>query len=490
MNLDEYSQYDACGLAELVQKGDVTPKELAQLAAKGVERVNPALNAIVEFYQDRLDNGFDQTLPDGPFHGVPMLNKDLSAGEAGCLEEMGSPLAKGRVMQEDSLVFSQFRKAGFFNLGRATTAEYGLLGITENRATGITRNPWDTNCTPGGSSGGSAAMVAAGAVPLASGGDAGGSIRVPAAYCGIVGLKPSRGRISQGPARSDAHVGISTPFALTRSVRDCAVLLDCLSVGHAGDPYRMPLPGAPFQTSWQDNTGPLKVAYLTESWYGYDTNAAAHASVMKTVDFLRQEGHEVVQDGPQIDYQAFINAALNVWSAGLVVNLKSLAERFDRPNISDHVLSSTARFFERGCEISAETYIRSLMVFQEVTAAIGSLFETYDLLVLPMTPRSAPPVSFYDPEPGAEIDFAQWHNSVYANDVFAGVFNVSGNPAISLPLHYDETGMPMGVQIAAPFGDEARLLQISRQFEQAFPWAGKTPPVHVTKPLSSNGDMT
>ena len=484
MHLGEFGRYDAVGLARLVSDGQVTARELGKLTLEAVALVDKDINAVVETYDERLVNGFADKLPDGPFRGVPILNKDLLVGEAGCLEESGSPLAQGNRPAEDSPLWSRFKKAGFFSLGRTTTAEFGVLGVTENKATGITRNPWDTSRTPGGSSGGSAAIVATGAVPVASGGDGGGSIRVPAAYCGIVGLKPTRGRISLGLAKTDSHVGISTPFALTRSIRDCAYLLDCISGNHDSDLFRSAMPGGPFQHSLEESCAPLRIAYLTESWYGYDTEERVRSSILKTVDFLRLEGHDLAEVDISLNYQEFLDAALNIWSAGLIVGLKALSERFSRPISPETVMNSTYRMFRHGCQLSAEDYIRSLSVFRKLAGEIGRLFENVDLLVLPTTPRVAPPVGYYDINADDSLDLRDWHNSIYANDSFAGVFNVSGDPAISLPIYdMDEKPgqIPVGVQIVAGFGREDLLLKIARQLETAFPWAEKTPQIHVSR---------
>ncbi|MBN8629378.1 MAG: amidase [Rhodobacterales bacterium] len=475
MNMDEYSSHDATGLAALVARREVTPGELARLAITAAAQVNPALSAVVETYDDRLEG--PMPLADAPFAGVPILNKDLAVGEAGRLEEMGSPLAKGNRHSTDSLVWSRYRAAGFVSVGRTTTAEFGLLGVTENLATGITRNPWDVTRTPGGSSGGSAAVVAAGVVPVASGGDGGGSIRVPAAYCGLVGLKPTRGRISQGRSRTDAHVGISTPFALTRSLRDCARLLACLEGGHPADIARLPMPplGDPGQ-----RTGPLRVGYLTGSWYGYDTDAATTAAVQGVVDMLAADGHDVRPVRLEFDFPAFLDAALDIWSAGLLVGLGNLSDRFGRPISRETVLGSTLRMYRHGQSLSAEAYIRALAVFRDVGEVVGRFFEGADLLVLPTTPQPAPPVGYYEINPPDDVDLKEWHRTIYVNDSFAGVFNISGDPAISLPVFPDASPLPVGVQIVAPYGQDGRLLQIASQVERAFPHPARRPAVHVT----------
>lgn len=479
MNLDEYSSHDATGLADLVAKNEVTPKELARLAIMAARLANPALSAVVETYDDRLGGDGPEPVAEAPFSGVPILNKDLAVGEAGRLEEMGSPLAKGNRHDADSLVWSRYRAAGFVSVGRTATAEFGLLGVTENLATGITRNPWDLTRTPGGSSGGSAAAVAAGVVPVASGGDGGGSIRVPAAYCGLIGLKPTRGRISQGRSRTDAHVGISTPFALTRSVRDCARLLDCLEGGHPADFCRLPMPPVPKLAEFERRTGSLRVGYVTGSWYGYETGAATVEAVQGVAEMLAKDGHDVRPARLDFDFPAFLDAALDIWSAGLLIGVKALSERFQRPVTRDTVLGSTYRMFQHGRSLSAEAYIRSLAVFRDVGEVVGRFFETADLLVLPTTPQPAPPVGYYEINPPDDADLRDWHRSIYVNDSFAGVFNISGDPAISIPIFPGERALPVGVQIVAPFGQDGRLLQIAAQVERAFPRPKRRPQVHV-----------
>lgn len=479
MNFEEYSSKDATGLAALVAGGEVTAEELAGLAIHGARQVNPALSAVVETYDDRLA-GLPVYPAQAPFAGVPIMNKDLAVGEAGRLEELGSLLARGNRRTADSLVWSRYRAAGFVSTGRATTAEYGLLGITETVAGGITRNPWDPSRTAGGSSGGSAALVAAGVVPLASGGDGGGSIRVPAAYTGLIGLKPTRGRISQGE-RSDSHVGISTPFALTRSIRDTVRLLSVLEGGHCSDFTRAPLP--PLTEAFAGGkTRPLRVGWISEAWYGYPTDPAVAAAVGQVAAMLTADGHDVRPMRLEFDFPAFLDAALDIWSAGLQIGLNDLAQRFDRRISPETVLGSTWRMYCHGRTLSAEAYIRALGVFREVAGVIGRFFEEADLLILPTTPRPAPPVGYYPTDPPDEIDLQDWHRSIYANDAFAGVFNISGDPAISMPFFPDGEPLPVGVQVVAPFGHDGRLLQIAAQIEQNFPRPARYPQVHVTAP--------
>src|SRR5262245_2070530 len=261
MNLSEYASYDALGLADLVRRKEVTPRELCHLALQAIDKLNPQLNAVIETFLQRAD-----AVPaPGPFAGVPFLVKDFPI-EAGVKAEMGSQLAAGFAPARDSELMLRSRKAGLLNLGRTTSSEFGLAALTVSRHTGATRNPWDPERSTAGSSGGSAAAVAAGIVPLASGGDGGGSIRNPASFCGLVGLKPTRGRVSLGPDAGDPYSGMVAAFVLTRSVRDCAAALDAVEGPGIGDPFEIARPATPYLAEITKPTGRLRIAMTTRAW--------------------------------------------------------------------------------------------------------------------------------------------------------------------------------------------------------------------------------
>ncbi|WP_138933381.1 amidase [Roseovarius arcticus] len=479
MHLTEYARYDAVGLAELVTKKEVTSKELASLALQAIDHVNADLNATIQTFTERVDS----CAASGPFSGVPMLNKDIGCEEKGVLCEMGSKLALGNICTQDSLVFSRFRQAGFINLGRTTTPEFGLAGVTENSVTGISRNPWNRDHTPGGSSGGSCAMVAAGAVPIATASDAGGSIRSPASHSGLVGLKPTRGRIPAGPSHAESLNGLGTTFAVTRTMRDCAATLDAVQGAAIGDPYKIAPPARPYMDELGQRSKPMRIAYSTTPWVRA-CDPEVDAGVKQALSVLEDAGHHVEEARPEIDYVALMAAALTLSCASVANSSDALGALLDRKPGPDNLQSATWAFYEVGKKLSASDVLNALDVLNVVNRQAGQFFESYDVLVLPSCLGPAPLIGALDCDPVGPVDPHTWNEQVSKLGVFMPLFNVTGQPAISLPLHQSSTGLPIGVQFAAKFGDEARLFALGGLLEEALPWADRIPPLHVSNKLS------
>ena len=298
MQLSEYASYDATGLAALVRKGEVKASELSHLALDGIAKLNPVLNAVIETYPKRAFSEYLNNIPEGVFYGVPFLNKDLSFPEKGSLCEMGTQLLKGNISNVDSLVIERLRNAGLVNLGRTTTPEFGLVGVTESRISGVTRNPWDLTRTPSGSSGGSAAAVISGIVPFATASDGGGSIRGPAANCGLIGLKTTRGRVPLTP-RVESNSGLGVIFGLTKSVRDTAALLDVLQ----GQPHNGLLGLKPPKTSYLEQLDTqvkkLRIAYAHTIWGYEEISEEVSQAVNNVLKLLEQDGHHIEETHPQ-----------------------------------------------------------------------------------------------------------------------------------------------------------------------------------------------
>ncbi len=481
MNLSEYAMYDATGLAALVRDKQVTPKELADLAIRGIDLVDARLNAVLEVYPDRTDTPYLDGLPDGPLRGVPALKKDLAFAEAGQLIEMGSQLTKGMIADTDSTAFARLRGAGAVFLGRTATPEYGLAGTTESRISGITRNPWDLNRTPGGSSGGSAAMVAAGVVPMATASDGGGSTRTPAAYCGLVGLKQSRGRIPAGPGRSEGNNGLSASFVLTRSVRDCALCLDIMNGPAEGDPYGIAAPVRSYREELEQPLPKMRVAYMDQAWIESPISESSRAALHAALKALEAEGHVIEEATPTIDIEAFIMATTVVACANLARDIDGLADRLGRKPDETTLQTSTQVCYQYGKTISAVALLDALAVFNGVNRCVGQFFGRYDLLVTPNNLTPAPLIEeYYRCDPAGPITAEDWQAQVFENDSYLATFNTTGSPAISLPVFETNDGIPVGVQFASRFGDEATLIRLAAFFERAMPWAGRTPPVHVS----------
>lgn len=479
MNISEYADLDAVALADLVRTGQVTAAELARLAISAAESLNPALNAVVGFNADVIES-----LPVGyesgaVFQGVPILNKDLTP-EAGTLLEMGSELTRGFISPYSCEFLRKLQATGVTNIGRSATPEFGLASVTESRIAGITRNPWDLARTPGGSSGGAAAMVAAGAVPFATGSDGGGSIRSPAAHCGIVGLKPTRGRISQAPLPDDPISGLAAHFVLTRSIRDSAVALDATLGLTAGDAWGFAPPNSSYGQSLRLTQRRLRIGFTTTSWGGESASSECCEAVRVALSALEAQGYIIEEARPALSEEAFAKATLDIWCANTAFAIDELAQSTGRKIDARTLQSSTMAFYRHGLGVSGNDILKALAVFNEANLSVGHFFDKYDLLVTPTCMTTAPLIGDVQCDPSDVIDAAAWSKKMNGIDAFMPLFNTTGHPAISLPLHWSNAGLPAGVQFVAPFGDEATLLQIGAFFEQIMPWVHRRPKVHAS----------
>ena len=482
MRLSEYAALDAVGLAALITNGEVTATEAAALAAAAVATVNPHLNAVIELYDDRIDRAPSYSLGAGPLYGVPILNKDLSFAEAGRRHEMGSLFARGQVPTRDCTAVERLRQAGLNMIGRTTTPEFGNAGITESTIAGVTRNPWDTARTPGGSSGGSAAIVAAGAVPVATAGDGGGSTRTPASLCGLVGLKTTRGKVPVGPARGEATCGMSGTFVVTRSMRDCATFLDILGGPSPGDPYVTAMPPEPYAATLDKPLPPLRIAFTAENWAGVPVSTESRQALHSALGLLEETGHSLEEASPVLDWEALFAATVTIMCANLANGVDKLSATFGRSPLPRELQSSTWACYRQGKTLAAGDLLGSLEVFNTVSRSVGAFFEQYDVLMTPACVYPAPLIEeSYRCDPKEPITGTAYQENVYANDLFACLFNTTGQPAITLPLHETQDPLPLGVQVAGRFGDEETLLRLGRFFEVAAPWKDRAPPIHIAK---------
>ena len=478
MRPSEYAGYDATGLAELVRRREITSLELALSAIDAIEKVNPRLNAVVEIFPDLIDRLRRQVPRTGVFAGVPILNKDLLA-DAGRKLEMGSELARGFVAPYTDCLPGRLKRQGAVVLGRTTTPEFGMATVTESRIAGITRNPWDLDRTPGGSSGGSCAMVAARAVPIATATDAGGSIRSPAAHCGLVGLKPSRGRISQMPFRADPLVGLSVSFVVTRSVRDCALALDVCQGREPGDPYGMEVTAGSFTHSMRTSMARLRVAFAEAPWSGDSVNPEMLHGLHKTIRVFEAHGHTVEQAMPRFDYSGFSSAILDVWCCNIVHSIDALAKNFGRQPSCDNIQSSILAYYRRGKKLTLDGLMNALGVIDNTNRIVGQFVLNYDLFVTPTCLSTAPRIGELNCDPAGEVDAERWDRSMNRIDAFMAVFNASGHPAISVPVHSTDQGLPAGIQIVARFAEEERLIQAALLLEEELPWKDRYPACSV-----------
>jgi amidase len=473
---------DATAQAALVRSGEASPLDLVDAAIGRIEALNPQLNAVIHELFEPAREAARGELPDGPFRGVPLLLKDLGAMQAGQPLQMGMALLKDAGFRApiDSYLGGRLRAAGFVTVGKTNTPELGILPTTEPRAHGPTRNPWDTTRTAGGSSGGSAAAVASGMVSLAHANDGGGSIRIPASYCGLFGLKPSRQRISAGPLIGDLMSGLTAELAVTRSVRDVARLLDAVGGPAPGDPYVAPAPRRPYVEELDAEPGPLRIGYAEQPPVpGMESHADCVAAVRTARDLLVELGHEMVESSP-ID-EATVRALdleqtfMTRWAAGQAATLDQISGLLGRAVTAADVEPLTWALAEIGRQRSAGRYLRDVGLHQTVARAIAAWHESgFDLLLTPTQAEPPPPLGTYDdsgPDP-----LVAFRRAIPAG-AFTALFNATGQPAASLPLHTNDAGLPIGVQLVAPLGREDLLIATAAQLERARPWAGRTPAV-------------
>ncbi len=472
--------HDATALAALVRDGEVTPTELAEAAISRIEANDPTLNFMVhERFEEALSDA-DGKLPDGPFRGVPTVLKDVGQSMmVGQPNYAGSAVIRdlGIVADYDSNVVRRLLDAGLLVLGRTNVPEFGPTVTTEPVAFGPTLNPWDLSRSPGGSSGGAAVAVASGSVPIAHGGDAGGSIRIPAAATGLVGLKPSRGRQSMGPDEGEEPAGFATEFGITRSVRDTAALLDVVSGWEPGDPYTAPTPARPFVEEVGVDPGRLRVG-VASSLGDFDTDPECSRAAEEAGALLARMGHDVDSGSPAVLHtqrSELMPHFFSTLSALLAARMGTLEEAMGAPLDLERFEPLTQDHIEQGRQIGAADSMQSRLVLNKFTRTIAKWWaeDGWDLLVTPTMP--VPPFQL-----GAlDFDLADReasHDRIYVATQYTVPFNVSGQPAISLPLHWSEAGLPIGVQLVAAYGREDLLLQVASQLEQAVPWNRRRPP--------------
>ena len=468
----EYERFDALGLAELVKKGDVTPAELRAAARARIDRMNPALNAVVHTFGDAGEPPVPEADPKGPFHGVPFLVKDLGVHCKGTPTTAGSRYLAGAIAPSDSTITERYRRAGLQILGKTNTPEMGLVAVTEPVFTGPTLNPWNPDLSPGGSSGGSAVAVASGMVPMANANDGGGSIRIPAAHCGLFGLKPTRARTPVGPDVGEVWSGLTAYHAITRTVRDSAALLDATCGPASGDPYMAPQRERPFLEEVGADPGRLRIAVSTAAPGGYPVHADCVAAANSAALLCESLGHRVETAAPPFDLPGLIPHFRTIWAANLASNFALLRSGGLPEPDADQLETITRLVAEDGLRKTARDYVDATRAFQRVGRAYARFFEAFDVLITPCL--SQPPwplgtVSMMD------SDLDHFTETLFSLQAFTPQFNVTGQPAASLPLYWSNGGMPVGVQFATRFGDEKTLFRLSAQLETARPWFHRRP---------------
>ena len=471
MQPHEYASHDAVGLRDLVRAGDVTAAEVEAAARRAIEFANAEVNGLaLPLFASALDHA-----PDGPFAGVPFLIKDSGPMAKGVPFFLGSRAIPGVVAPFDTDLMTRFRAAGLATLGLTTVPELVISFSTESLRYGPTRNPWDLSRGVGGSSGGAAALVAAGAVPIAHGNDGAGSVRVPASCCGLVGLKPSRGRTPCGPGTGEPAFGMAYESGLTRTVRDAAHYLDAIQGPGVGDKYTAPPPLRPYADELDADPGRLRVALTTRAWSGAAVDPEVAEATVRAGRLLEEMGHHVTDASPAGDWAAVMDSATAETVA--IVAPVLLAPRRPDPAKMEAVSRQAVRVAE---EMSALELIAGLEAQNRVTRSVGAFFTEYDLLVTPVLGRPPAPhgtLRYDDPD----HTLTSWLRTLFDYGPFTVLFNVSGQPALSLPLGHSAGGLPIGVQFVAPYGREDLLFRIAARIEEAAPWRDRIPPVSVSR---------
>ncbi len=535
MDFDEYRTLDALGLAASVRSGDVSAPALLELALARVREVDPALRAIASIDEAAARAHVARGLPHGAFTGVPFLLKDLGAEATAFPSSGGSMLLRGTRHAVDCTLVERLDATGLVTFGRTTAPEGGVGPVTEARAYGApTRNPWNPQRTPGGSSGGAAAAVAAGIVPAAHGSDGGGSVRIPASCCGLVGFKPTRGRVPDGPQVGEGWAGMATDGFLTRSVRDTAALLDAVAGSDLGAPYRAPPMPMSYAEAVRTPPPRLRIAVCETSFGGDTIDAEVRAGVLATADLLASLGHRVERARPEADVDAMMRAWTTIVACGTAEWIDAALRRAGRALRAGDVEPVAASAYEHARAFSGVDYLRAVEAVHAYGREMARFFDPFGERVsrdggAPRVPGAAlgtgsgagfrsasgsasgsgvagppfagPPArdgAGYDvllsatlAEPPARIgrfdhsradymDYRMGPDGVFAHSPFTASFNASGQPAVSLPLHIGRTGeaagLPIGMHLAAPFGEDALLLALAAELEAARPWFDRVPP--------------
>ncbi|MGC9371670.1 MAG: amidase, partial [Paracoccaceae bacterium] len=461
-----------------------------------LERLNPRLNAVIETTYDLARGALTTLAPESPFAGVPFLLKDLLAPCGGVPMRCGCRFCTNLVPDHDGEIVRRYKAAGVLPLGRTNTPEMGLLPVTEPRLYGPTHNPWDLNRTPGGSSGGSAAAVAARIVPLAHGNDGGGSIRIPASCCGLFGFKPTRGRTPIGPDLTDAWQGMAVHHVVTLSVRDSAAMLDATAGPEPGALYRVSAPSRPFVEEVGRDPGTLRIAFTAKPLLGSDVHEDCVRGLEAIAYLCEQLGHDVEEAAPDIDGPALRRAMLTMIAGELRADIEQLEEHVGRRAMPRDFEPTTWALGLLGREITAATFARATRALHATGRQVAPFFETYDVLLTPTL--AEPPVAIGALKPtGVEsmaldilggLNAASILNAVLQTDAVAGhlfdfmpytpLANMTGQPAMSMPLAWNDDGLPIGMHFMGRFGDEGTLFRLAGQLEAAQPWFHRRPPLH------------
>lgn len=472
--MQEYSSHDAIGLAQLVRRGDVSVPELVEAAIARVERLDPRINAVVYRDFDRAREMAAGLLPDGPFTGVPFLVKDFGISVAGWTCTSGSRFCAEVVDREDSGLTRRYREAGVVMLGRGASSEYGIVGNVETSLFGATRNPWNTDHIAGGSSGGSAAAVAAGMVPMAHASDGLGSIRIPAACCGLVGMKPTRDRVPNLPDGFDYAMGFCIDHVVTRSVRDSAAMLDATGLPEPGSPYAIPAKAGQYLDEVSRSPGKLRIAWSPDTPSGQPLDPEVLKVLEHTAAALAALGHEVSAESIGVDHRAVARARAPVSAANFAAGMRRVIDRVGREPREDELEPMTWAALQGSRAVTGEQAFWGYQELRMLMRGVVQRFDSFDVYLCPVMTAPPPRIGFSDPASVTPRDLGKRQMAMFP---FAALFNFTGQPSLSLPLGMSAQGLPIGMMFTGRYADEATLYRLAGQLEKELPWTQRRPQV-------------
>jgi Asp-tRNA(Asn)/Glu-tRNA(Gln) amidotransferase A subunit family amidase len=471
MKFAEYRKHDATALAGLIARREVSAEEVLETAIARAEEINPKINAIVHKQYAQARRAVGAGLAQGPLSGVPYLIKDLGFYETGEPATFGSSLFKDYLADHDTAYVTRCKKAGLVFMGRSSSPEFGLNPNTEPRLYGSCHNPWNLDYSPGGSSGGAAAAVAAGILPMAHATDGGGSIRIPASQCGLFGLKPSRARTSMAPDAGESWGGLSAGHVVSRSVRDSALMLDCTSGYEPGDPYAAPAPSQPFAQAIARPPQRLKIAMMLRDHRGAKLHPECLQAVQGAAKLCESIGHIVEEADPNIDLVALRPMNARIAAANTARNCGLRWQELGRePNPAD-VEAATWAVYQRGLKVTGTEYVDAISAVHAAGRKMAAFLTDYDV-ILSTTLAGPPPKLGYFDQNGDVPTFTERVNTYLS---ITPVHNATGTPAMTVPLHWTADGLPVGVHFAGRYGEEALLLALAAQLETAQPWFNRVP---------------
>jgi len=471
--MQNFADYDGLALAELVGKRDVTPGELLDAAIARIERHNPKLNAVVYKAYDEAKSVATGPLPDGPFKGVPFLIKDLGVRVKGWPRTSASNFACVDADDGDSELVKRYRDSGMVLAGKTNTPEFGIPGVTTSRRLGPCRNPWNPDHISGGSSGGAASAVAAGMVPLAHASDGLGSIRIPAACCGLVGMKTTRDRNPNGLHDSDRAIGLSVDHVVSRTVRDSAAMLDATGYPEPTSPYAAPAKAGPYLEEVARAPGRLRIAWSSETPRGKPIDPEVQAAIERTADALAKLGHEVRNEGLGIDYRALYRAQGLVSASNFAAGIKRWVEIKGREP-GDDIEGLARRAYEAGKMISGMDAMWGLQQLRLMNRQVLAKFENWDVYLTPVLCTPPPRVDYLDTLMADLKEFDRRQAETFG---YTPPFNMTGQPSLSLPLWQSESGLPIAMMFTGRYADEATLYRLAGQLEKELPWKDRKPPI-------------